>query len=100
MCKKISLDNLNTLINIYKRNWPKHVVIISTLETFSKIFDKFPELIRFFNLFVVSDDWKETGEFYAIVSDDTLSEASDITIFYVVSSMKDLISKLSSFSIL
>lgn len=66
---QISLDNLSILAALFERNaWPKHIVTISTLETILRRLDKYPELRTDFKLFVLSDDWPTSGEFYITVS--------------------------------
>lgn len=64
----ISLDNLERLEEIYKVDWPKHIVIHSSLRTFTKQFQIFPELKQRMKLFVFSEDWKSDGAFLATVS--------------------------------
>lgn len=65
---ELSLDNLGKLVEIYRKDWPKHIVILSTLNTFSKQFKLFPELKKRMKLFALSEDWEINGGIYATVS--------------------------------
>ena len=67
ICREISLENLEALSKIYKLNWPRHIVIYSTLQTFLKRLEKTPDLKTLLKLYVLSDDWQKTGDFVAIV---------------------------------
>lgn len=64
----IPLDSLEKLRDIYEANCSKHVVIFSTIQTFLKRFQKFPELVERFQLFALSNDWEHDGAFFATVS--------------------------------
>lgn len=66
--REISIENLGKLEKLYSRDWPKHVAIISSFQTFVKQFMKFPELKDRFKLFALSDEWENDGAFLATVS--------------------------------
>lgn len=71
---ELSLNNLGKLVEIYRKDWPKHIVILSTLNTFAKQFKLFPELKERMKLFALSDDWEIDGRIYATVSATVTSE--------------------------
>lgn len=66
--REISLDSLEKLLKVYLNDWPKHIVIHSTLLTFVQRFKEFPDLKERFKVFSLSDDWENDGAFLASVS--------------------------------
>ena len=64
---EVSVDNLESLSGIFKVNWPKHVVMFSTIQTFVKRFKLFPELKEKVKIFVLSKNWKTDGSFFITV---------------------------------
>lgn len=64
----IPLECLDKLSQVYTKNWPKHIIIHSTLQLFIKQLRKFPELEKRLKLFALSNDWENDGFFYSTVS--------------------------------
>lgn len=67
--RELSIESLQTFMKVYLNDWPKHIVIHSTLSTFIQRFKEFPELKERFKIFALSDDWESDGSFYASVSE-------------------------------
>lgn len=66
--QSIPLEKLDKLSQVYTKNWPKHIIIHSTLQLFIKQLQKFPELEQRLKFFALSSDWENDGLFYATVS--------------------------------
>lgn len=56
-------ENLDSLSEIFKLNWPKHVVMFSVLKTFHKRMENFPELREKVKIYALSENWKTDGSF-------------------------------------
>lgn len=66
--RELPLESLDKLLKVYLAEWPKHIVIHSTLLTFVQRFKEFPELKKRFQVFALSDEWETDGCFLARVS--------------------------------
>lgn len=64
---EVSIDNLEKLGVIFKVDWPKHVVMFSTIQTFVKRFEIFPELKEKVKIFALSENWENDGSFFITV---------------------------------
>lgn len=78
VARSIPLECLDKLSQAYTKNWPKHIIIHSTLQLFIKQLSKFPELGQRLKLFALSDDWENDGFFYATVSVNCSNENDEI----------------------
>jgi hypothetical protein len=74
MSHKISLaeldfNDLRKLLDIYRVDWPKYVVIYSAIESFIRRVASFPELKEKLKIYKINDEsWKKDGTFAMIVS--------------------------------
>lgn len=66
--REISLENLETLQEIYLQEWPKHIVIWSTFHLLRQRLEQFPKLKEKLKLFSLSPNWQIDGEFLMTVS--------------------------------
>lgn len=65
--REVPIENIENLSEIFTVNWPKHVVIHSTIQTFIKRFKIFPELKEKVKIFALSEKWRNDGSFYLTV---------------------------------
>lgn len=65
---EIPLENLQKLGEIYKKDWPKFIVVYSSIQTFIQRFQEFPGLKEKVKLFVLSENWENDGAFFLTVS--------------------------------
>lgn len=61
--KKISVDQLPVLRDMYKVHWPLHISTFSTIQLFIDRFAKHPEWIARVSFFSFDEDWKTCGVF-------------------------------------
>lgn len=64
---------LEKLEKLYRKDWPKHLVIRSSLQMFIHRFKKMPELMQRMKLFILSDNWENDGQFFVAVSEEKFS---------------------------
>ena len=59
--KEVSIDNLESLLEIFKINWPKHIAILSSIKTFAKRLKVVPEDKKKLKIIALSKSWEEDG---------------------------------------
>lgn len=74
--REVSVENLESLENLFKINWPKHVVMFASIQTFVKRFKLFPELKEKVKIIALSDNWKNDGSFFITVRKHKTSKIS------------------------
>jgi hypothetical protein len=72
---EVSLENLETLGELFKVNWPKHVVIYSSIQLFVRRFKLFPELKEKVKIIALTPTFKTDGKFFITVRQKSVIES-------------------------
>jgi hypothetical protein len=70
---KISLSELKELQEIYKSDWPLHVITHNTFKNFIHRFEKFPEWKNKVIFWSLNGDWKKHGTFVMVNSQTNIA---------------------------
>lgn len=65
--REVPIEDLESLGDLYKVNWPKHVVMYSSIKVFVKRFELHPELKEKVKIFALTANWKIDGSFFITV---------------------------------
>ena len=59
--KEVSIENLASLGEIFRVNWPKHIAILSSILTFVERLKVQPEDKKKLKIIALSESWKQDG---------------------------------------
>lgn len=65
---EVSVENLEKIGEIFKVDWPKHVVIHQTIKMFLNRFENFPDLKEKLTIFALSESWDKDGSVFITVT--------------------------------
>lgn len=59
----LAAEDLSSVRDLFKVDWPKHIISYSTIETLIKKFEKNPSLQDEIKIFCLNGDWARDGTF-------------------------------------
>jgi hypothetical protein len=65
--REVPIEKLEALGDLFKVNWPKHIVVYSSIQSFVRRFKLFPELKEKLKIFALSPSYETKGDFFITV---------------------------------